>query len=205
MSLIFDSISPFPFLFLSCFASKSPCPPLKNICQNYRTVAFNSNHFLKSYRQISNLTTSRRRRTFINPSEDKVILDRWPYRRTAAAMILSFDPVWLFSSPFTITMSPSFSKAIMAESRLLQSQTCGSGALNTTYEEIVEIPPYVGIMFTVRARAQPIDITTLELDLRLQDDSNLSVQVYFWWELLHRLFGPRTLDQSGRHQGGAKS
>jgi hypothetical protein len=76
-------------------------------------------------------------------------------------------------------MSPSFSKAIMAESRLLQSQTCGSGALNTTYEEIVEIPPYVGIMFTVRARAQPIDITTLELDLRLQDDSNLSVQVYF--------------------------
>jgi hypothetical protein len=55
---------------------------------------------------------------------------------------------------------------------------CGLDTFNTKYNDIPEIPPYLGILFSVKSRAQPLEILTLELDLRLEDDSDTSIEVY---------------------------
>lgn len=60
----------------------------------------------------------------------------------------------------------------------LQDDICGVDTFNTKYNDIPEIPPYLGILFSVRSRAQPLEILTLELDLRLEDDSDTSIEVY---------------------------
>jgi hypothetical protein len=70
-----------------------------------------------------------------------------------------------------------------ASTRLLRDGTCGLNAFNTYYNDnLAEIVPYTGLLFSVSAREQPLKILTLELDLRwplnLEDDSDASIEVY---------------------------
>ena len=51
-------------------------------------------------------------------------------------------------------------------------------AYNTTYNDNREVPPYTGLMFEVTAIGDPLKILTLELDLRLENATDLSVEVY---------------------------
>jgi hypothetical protein len=72
--------------------------------------------------------------------------------------------------------------------RLLQDDICGLDTFGTEYNDIPEIPPYLGILFSVKARAQPLEILTLELDLRLEDDSDTSIEVYTFDGLFQTVF-----------------
>lgn len=62
--------------------------------------------------------------------------------------------------------------------RQLQTDQCAVNiALNTTYNANKDVVPFVGIMFSVFAKT-PLDILTMELDIRFGDDTDLSVEVY---------------------------
>jgi hypothetical protein len=62
--------------------------------------------------------------------------------------------------------------------RQLQADQCAvNTALNTTYNANKDVIPYVGIMFSVFAK-KPLDILTMELDIRFGDNIDLSVEVY---------------------------
>lgn len=62
--------------------------------------------------------------------------------------------------------------------QLASDQQCAATtALNTTYNAINEVVPYVGIMFSVFSN-NPLDILGMELDLRLEGEEDLSVEVY---------------------------
>jgi hypothetical protein len=65
---------------------------------------------------------------------------------------------------------------------------CGLDTFNTKFNDILEIPPYLGILFSVKSRAQPLEILTLELDLRLEDDSDTSIEVYTYDGLFDQVF-----------------
>jgi hypothetical protein len=65
---------------------------------------------------------------------------------------------------------------------------CGLDTFNTKFNDIPEIPPYLGILFSVKSRAQPLEILTLELDLRLEDDSDTSIEVYTYDGLFDLVF-----------------
>jgi hypothetical protein len=77
-----------------------------------------------------------------------------------------------------------------AGNRLLEPQDdiCGLDTFNTKFNDIPEIPPYLGILFSVRSRAQPLEILTLELDLRLEDDSDTSIEVYTYDGLFDQVY-----------------
>lgn len=51
-------------------------------------------------------------------------------------------------------------------------------SLNTTFNDNVDVIPFTGIMFEVTAISQPLNILTFELDMRLENASDLSVEVY---------------------------
>jgi hypothetical protein len=70
----------------------------------------------------------------------------------------------------------------------LNDDICGLDTFNTKYNEIPEIPPYLGILFSVKSRGQPLEILTLELDLRLEDDSDTSIEVYTFDGLFTTIF-----------------
>jgi hypothetical protein len=62
--------------------------------------------------------------------------------------------------------------------RQLQTDQCAvNNALNTTYNPNKDVVPFVGIMFSVFAKT-PLDILTMELDIRFGDNTDLSVEVY---------------------------
>jgi len=49
---------------------------------------------------------------------------------------------------------------------------------NTSYNDNLEVPPYTGLMFEVTVRSEPVIINAFELDLRLENATDLSVEVY---------------------------
>jgi len=51
-------------------------------------------------------------------------------------------------------------------------------SFNTTYNDNEDVPPYTGIMFEVTAIGDPLRVLTLELDLRLENATDLTVEVY---------------------------
>jgi hypothetical protein len=62
--------------------------------------------------------------------------------------------------------------------RQLQTDHCTVNiALNTTYNANKDVVPFVGIMFSVFAKT-PLDILTMELDIRFGDNTDLAVEVY---------------------------
>jgi hypothetical protein len=62
--------------------------------------------------------------------------------------------------------------------RQLQTDQCAVNiALNTTYNANKDVVPFFGIMFSVFAKT-PLDILTMELDIRFGDNTDLSVEVY---------------------------
>jgi hypothetical protein len=63
--------------------------------------------------------------------------------------------------------------------RQLQTDQCAvNTALNTTYSANKDVVPFVGIMFSVFAKEKPLDILTMELDIRFGDNTDISVEVY---------------------------
>ena len=66
-----------------------------------------------------------------------------------------------------------------AASRQLQTveQCVATTSLNTTYNDVAEVPPYTGIMFEIFARSN-IEILTFEMDLRVGNATDLSVEIY---------------------------
>jgi len=66
----------------------------------------------------------------------------------------------------------------MKEIRRLQEDCTKLNELNTTFNDNVDVLPYVGIMFQFRTKNQPIDIRTLELDIRFNDLTDHSIEVY---------------------------
>jgi len=64
--------------------------------------------------------------------------------------------------------------------RGLQTEQCAvTSSFNTTYNAIQEVLPYTGIMFSIFPNTA-LDILSLELDLRLEDNPDLSVEVYIF-------------------------
>jgi hypothetical protein len=62
--------------------------------------------------------------------------------------------------------------------RELQFGRCAvNTALNTTYNARSDVVPYVGIMFSIFSK-NPLEILTMELDIRFGDSTDLSVEVY---------------------------
>jgi hypothetical protein len=62
--------------------------------------------------------------------------------------------------------------------RQLQAGQCSvNTALNTTYNARPDVVPYVGIMFSIFSK-NPLEILTLELDIRFGNTTDLSVEVY---------------------------
>jgi hypothetical protein len=51
-------------------------------------------------------------------------------------------------------------------------------SFNTTYNDKQEVPPYTGIMFEVTARAEAVIVNAFELDLRLENATDLTVEIY---------------------------
>lgn len=51
-------------------------------------------------------------------------------------------------------------------------------SFNTTYNDNEKVPSYTGLMFEVTAIGDPLRVLTLELDLRLENATDLSVEVY---------------------------
>lgn len=49
---------------------------------------------------------------------------------------------------------------------------------NTSYNDNLEVPPYTGMMFEVTARRAPVIIKAFELDLRLENATDLAIEVY---------------------------
>ena len=49
---------------------------------------------------------------------------------------------------------------------------------NTTYNDEPEVPPYTGIMFEVTTRAEVVIVKAFELDLRLENATDLTVEIY---------------------------
>jgi hypothetical protein len=72
--------------------------------------------------------------------------------------------------------------------RQLQTDQCAVNiALNTTYNANKDVVPFVGIMFSVFAKT-PIDILSMELDIRFGNSTDLSVEVYSYsgrYELIY--------------------
>lgn len=64
------------------------------------------------------------------------------------------------------------------------SMLCGKYYnFNTTYNGNVDVPPYSGILFEVTSLAKPLNVLTLELDIRFdlandEEKGDLSIQVY---------------------------
>jgi hypothetical protein len=48
-------------------------------------------------------------------------------------------------------------------------------AQNTTYNAVDTVPAYEGIMFEVFSKGDPLEILTLEIDVRLDNTSDLSI------------------------------
>jgi hypothetical protein len=75
---------------------------------------------------------------------------------------------------------------------MASTSVCGLDTFNTKYNDIPEIPPYLGILFSVKSRAtQPLEILTLELDLRLEDhddSADTSIEVYTYDGIFDRVF-----------------
>lgn len=62
--------------------------------------------------------------------------------------------------------------------RQLQAGQCAvNTALNTTYNARPDVIPYVGIMFSIFSK-NPLEILTMELDIRFGSNTDLSVEVY---------------------------
>jgi hypothetical protein len=62
--------------------------------------------------------------------------------------------------------------------RQLQTGQCATNtALNTTYNAHPDVVPYVGIMFSIFSK-NPLEILTMELDIRFDNATDLSVEVY---------------------------
>jgi hypothetical protein len=62
--------------------------------------------------------------------------------------------------------------------RQLQAGQCTvNTALNTTYNAHPDVIPYVGIMFSIFSK-NPLEILTMELDIRFGSNTDLSVEVY---------------------------
>jgi hypothetical protein len=62
--------------------------------------------------------------------------------------------------------------------RQLQNGQCAvNTALNTTYNAHPDVVPYVGIMFSIFAK-NPLEILSMELDIRFGSNTDLSVEVY---------------------------
>lgn len=51
-------------------------------------------------------------------------------------------------------------------------------SLNTTYNDVKEVPPYTGIMFEVFTKATPLQLLSMDLDVRFEPGMDLSVEVY---------------------------
>jgi hypothetical protein len=62
--------------------------------------------------------------------------------------------------------------------RQLQTGQCAvNTALNTTYNAHPDVVPFVGIMFSIFSK-NPLEILTMELDIRFGSNTDLSVEVY---------------------------
>ena len=59
-----------------------------------------------------------------------------------------------------------------------EEQCTGSTSLNTTYNANKKVPPYTGIMFEVYSKDDPLEILTMELDVRFENAIDLSVEIY---------------------------
>jgi hypothetical protein len=64
---------------------------------------------------------------------------------------------------------------------------CGLDAFNTNTMTFREIPHYLGILFSVSPEHSPWKLT-LQLDLRLEDDSDTSIEVYTYDGVFGRVF-----------------
>lgn len=71
------------------------------------------------------------------------------------------------------------SNKLQRQVRQLQAveQCVATTSLNTTYNDVAEVPPYTGIMFEIFARTN-IEILTFEMDLRMENATDLSVEIY---------------------------
>jgi hypothetical protein len=65
-------------------------------------------------------------------------------------------------------------------SKIANGSVCGNHfttSLNTTYNDVAGVPPYTGIMFEIFSRSN-IEILTFELDLQMENATDLSVEIY---------------------------